>query len=714
MKNYWITFLTQQSGPVLFVNAANDTEHLDRDTGFPVREVFITGQTGGYHDVFFSNIGDEPIENLSVSLERGDNLYLDSYWTIRENASAENKTLNPFTTTNSETTMYGELPNVGKVRLYPKDIKNVGDIDDTLVFHYDGGEQRIRLSGKIGDVEITTPEGPIKDGVRYVVYSRLLQTNNLYGGNLVSFEITDGQLPEGYELKPNGEIYGVTGETGEYTFTVTATFTYNGIVRSADSKEYTLTVKDNTDENVNAETDVADGYQVNKWIPDMILTSDTVSTSDEVVRDDSGTRGQVTLDGYRKVYFESNGEFKDFRSLWLNGIRLQVGVDFTVKSGTIEMTVNPDKISEGKNTISMEGRPQGDNSPASKTNENFTVTVVNTSGNNNTNRNNNNSNNNTNRNNNNNNNTNRNNNNNNNTSRNNNNNNNTSRNNNNTNTNNTNRNNTNSNTAPPTAYALHVDSTAHGSVRLSHSAATKGTSIKVTAIPDPGYEVRRVIAQGTNLKNEFCDVDGEGNNYAFFMRAMQVTVSVEFAVMTLGDITDVIGTDWYFDDVRWVYNEWLMRGVTADSFQPWNPMSGVSAVVSLRRLDGVDLTPYYTGEDDGLDNDAWYVAAARWAKVSGILPGGVFTGYESLTRGYVAVMLKNYLEYLGVQVEVPQNPVSFTDSAQMSDEELEAFQILRAANIFRGTDNTMEPQTITTRVDMALLLHRLNTFLKNH
>ena len=28
LKNYWITFLTQQSGPVLFVNAANDDGRL--------------------------------------------------------------------------------------------------------------------------------------------------------------------------------------------------------------------------------------------------------------------------------------------------------------------------------------------------------------------------------------------------------------------------------------------------------------------------------------------------------------------------------------------------------------------------------------------------------------------------------------------------------------------------------------------------------------
>ena len=185
--------------------------------------------------------------------------------------------------------------------------------------------------------------------------------------------------------------------------------------------------------------------------------------------------------------------------------------------------------------------------------------------------------------------------------------------------------------------------------------------------------------------------------------------------MRMGTITDVVGTDWYFDDVKWVYDNWLMRGVTDELFQPWGAASGISSVVSLRRLDGVDLTPYYTGEEDGLDNTAWYVAAARWAKVSNILPGGVFAGHDSVSRAYVAVMLKNYLSYRGISVTLPQTPITFADSDQMSQEEREAFQILYQAGIFRGdSKNNMEPRVIATRLDLALLLHRLNTLLERN
>lgn len=717
LKNYWVTFLTRQQGPSLFVNVANDTEHLDRDTGLPIREVFITGQTGGYHDVFFANVGDEPLEDISVSLEKGDNIYLDSYWTIRESASSANKTLSAFTTTNSNVTDYGELPNVGKIRIYPKDIKNTGDIDDILTIRHSGGEERIKLSGKIGDIQITTPEGPIKDGVRYVVYSRLLQTNNLYGGNTVSFEITDGQLPEGYTLKPNGEIYGVTGETGEFEFTVTATFTYNGIVRSSDKKTYTLTVKDNTDENVNAETDVEDGYQVNYWIPDMIIAADVVSPSDELIRNESGAHEQVELDGYHDVYFESNGEFQYFVSLWLNGHRLTEGVDFTVKSGTTEFVASKDSMStygrRGNNTISVEGRPDGDNAEAKRTNLNFQITVGSgNSGNSGSSSSGNNSNtgNGSNRGNNNSGNSNSGSNRNNSSS---------SGNNSGNNSGNTrgsssgssSRTNT---TSTPTAYLLHTSSASHGTIRLNRSSATRGTIVTVTLTPDPGYEVASVSAWGTNLGGDVA-LRGSGNTRTFTMPGKQVTVSAEFKVMRMGSITDVVGTDWYFENVKWAYDNWIMRGVTDETFVPFGPVSGISSVISLRRMDGVDLTPYYTGEDDGLDNSAWYVAAARWAKVSGLLPNGEFMGYEGVSRGYVAVMLKNYLDYRDIHVELPETPVNFADENQMSATEIEAFRILYQTGIFRGDGSgNMEPQTIATRLDLTLLLFRLNLYVNSH
>lgn len=100
LANYWVTFLTQQSGTKLFVNATNDKSHYVEVDGkeMPQREVFFTGDASEHHDVFFANIGDQAINGLYVKLENAENIKLDDYWTI-----GTTKTLGAFTTTDNRT-----------------------------------------------------------------------------------------------------------------------------------------------------------------------------------------------------------------------------------------------------------------------------------------------------------------------------------------------------------------------------------------------------------------------------------------------------------------------------------------------------------------------------------------------------------------------------------------------------------------------------------
>ena len=87
LKNYWVTFLTQQSGAKLFVNGATNSAHLDEETGMPVREVFMNDRYGNHHDIFIANIGDEDLTGLYVKLENAENVKLDEYWTIYEDGT---------------------------------------------------------------------------------------------------------------------------------------------------------------------------------------------------------------------------------------------------------------------------------------------------------------------------------------------------------------------------------------------------------------------------------------------------------------------------------------------------------------------------------------------------------------------------------------------------------------------------------------------------
>lgn len=108
----------------------------------------------------------------------------------------------------------------------------------------------------------------------------------------------------------------------------------------------------------------------------------------------------------------------------------------------------------------------------------------------------------------------------------------------------------------------------------------------------------------------------------------------------------------------------------------------------------------------------WYSSAGKWAKKENLL--AQFSPNPPTLRGELAVILKKYLELMGIPLPVITEPVQFADKALMTEEEYEAFQVLYQLGIFRGKDAqlTMDADGSTTRAELATLLHRIDTVLK--
>lgn len=340
LKNYWVTFLTQQDGAKLFVNGINDPTRTDAETGIPEREVLLTGTYGFKHDIFIANIGNEALTGIKVELKDAENVKLDDYWTVREGSTA---TLAPFETTFSEFTegenhkhaIYGQLQNVAKIRLLPiPDSK--GEIKGTLVITTDnGGTQEIKLTGRSRMPQIITED--INNGVKYVHYSSLIQTNNMYEENTVQFELdpdAEGSLPNGLVVRPNGEIYGVPTEAGEFKFTVRAYYTKDK--SQYDTCEYTLIIADSTKENVEEQTTT--GYELTERVPDMVTTLN------------------------QKFEFHSNGALSEFMNIYKDGVQLVEGTDYTKREGSTVISIFDQTIgrdNDGEHVISAEFRTGG-------------------------------------------------------------------------------------------------------------------------------------------------------------------------------------------------------------------------------------------------------------------------------------------------------------------------------------------------------------------
>ena len=211
----------------------------------------------------------------------------------------------------------------------------------------------LTLTGIAGDPGILTKEIP--DAVKYVPYGTMIQNSNKYEWNKVSYEI-DGNLPAGMTLKPNGEIYGVPTETGEFTFTVTMENSFN---RFSDSKRtFTMTVLENTDANVDAATD--EGYYLKEKVQNVSLASSADQT------------------------LVSNGEYGEFTDIFLDGVKLVSGVDYTSESGSTRITIRSQTLKAsnqpGTHTLGVEFRTK-DTSTLKRAAQNYQVTEKNNGGN---------------------------------------------------------------------------------------------------------------------------------------------------------------------------------------------------------------------------------------------------------------------------------------------------------------------------------------------
>ena len=358
-KNYDVTFVKKASRPQLYVAGP-----LAPD----VRSVFLDEYHENKHDIFIANIGDEPLTDLWIDLE-ATNVELDNYWTLGGEGNDTLAACPDNFSLELDLTDYGELSNVAKIRLVPP-TTGKGEIEGTLKI-YSGKEGNkgdsellatIILSDLAQNPEIITEE--VDDAVKYVPYSYLITTDNMYDWVNVSYKLTDGTLPEGVELiEETGELYGVPQETGTFTFTVSTYFESTSENYAFDPSEVqlTLTVQDNTDDNVFNATDAADNYR----ILDAIGTEETAGDHHYILEDYSN--GQM---------FRSEGEFDQFVDVWLNGEKLERDVDYTADEGSTRITINAQTFENKankngeRNTIAAEYRTSDPNNKNDRNNSN--------------------------------------------------------------------------------------------------------------------------------------------------------------------------------------------------------------------------------------------------------------------------------------------------------------------------------------------------------
>ena len=172
---------------------------------------------------------------------------------------------------------------------------------------------------------------------------------------------------------------------------------------------------------------------------------------------------------------------------------------------------------------------------------------------------------------------------------------------------------------------------------------------------------------------------------------------------------DVKSADWFYNDVKYVYEKGMMAGTAADVFAPNATTTRAMIVTILYRLEG---SPAVTGTSAFVDVPAgqWYTDAVNWAAANQIVKGTSATTFApnaSITREQMAAILYRYAQYKGYDVTKQADLSGYSDNGQVSAYAKDALAWANAAKLINGvTNTTLAPQGNATRAQVSAILHR--------
>ena len=206
------------------------------------------------------------------------------------------------------------------------------------------------------------------------------------------------------------------------------------------------------------------------------------------------------------------------------------------------------------------------------------------------------------------------------------------------------------------------------------------------------------------------EIGDDGSVSLSLSHASQYAIVIDdhnHGVVTL-PFTDVSEGDWFYDPVCFVFENGLMTGTSATTFEPNTHLSRAMLVAVLHRLEG---SPAASGGDftDVADGD-WYAQAVNWAASVDVVNGfddGTFQPNAAITREQLAAILRNYAQYKGLDVTTSGDLNTYTDANSVSDWAKESMQWAVGEGLLSGmTVDTLEPQGHSTRAQVAAVLQR--------
>ena len=298
-------------------------------------------------------------------------------------------------------------------------------------------------------------------------------------------------------------------------------------------------------------------------------------------------------------------------------------------------------------------------------------------------------------------------------------------------------------------YDIHIESVSHGTVKTDLKEAHEGEKVTISISAYSNYALKDITVLDED--NKEVKVSGTSSSQRTFkMPGSDVYIEAVFrksssnesggtgTKTTTGGINttpsntntntnnngnvkkdlpfkDVKDDDWFIDDVRYAYENNLMKGITDDTFAPSIDTTRAMIVTILYRIEG-EPAVFTANPFTDVVEDAWYANAIKWANGFGIVKGMSDTEFApdaTITREQFAAILYRYAQYKGFDTEEEADISAFEDEAEIQDYAKKPMKWAVAKGFINGiTKTSLAPRGNATRAQASAILHRIKNAIK--
>ncbi len=177
--------------------------------------------------------------------------------------------------------------------------------------------------------------------------------------------------------------------------------------------------------------------------------------------------------------------------------------------------------------------------------------------------------------------------------------------------------------------------------------------------------------------------------------------------------TDVKSGDWFYDSVKYAYENDLMKGISDTEFAPSSDITRAMFVTVIYRMEKEPQTESCAFTD--VERGSYYEKAVAWANANSIVSGisqECFAPNEPITREQMAAIIYRYAAFKGYDVTAGGS-TAYTDNGDISDYARDAVIWAAEKSVMTGnTDGSFAPKANTTRAQAAAVFMRMFENLK--